>query len=110
MMDRLVLDNVIPPELRPQNGRRFAENLRSIINLDKYKLADAIDVVRRFYLAQANDFPRSVTLHQLAIVALKRASMLRVKRSQNKKHYYITDGMISLFPDAKELLPRVFIE
>lgn len=105
-IDDLVRSGTIPPELRPRNGRRFAENFRSMIDLQNNKFNIAIETVRRFYVEQGQNFPRSVTLNQLALVALRRASMLQKKRRE-PRYYYVTQEMISLFPDTKDLSPQV---
>ena len=106
MIDELVENGVIPRELRPSNGRRFAENLRGMIDLHSHKFANAIGTVKEFYTAQGENFPRSITLNQLALVALRRASMLQ-KRPRRPRYYYITEEMISLFPDTRDLAPQV---
>jgi ppGpp synthetase/RelA/SpoT-type nucleotidyltranferase len=106
MIDGLVENGVIPAELRPSNGRRFAENLRSMIDLHNHKFSDAIETIKQFYTEQGESFPRSITLNQLALVALQKASMLQ-KKPRRPRYYYITQEMISLFPDTRDLTPQV---
>lgn len=104
LIDDLVERGIIPSELRPSNGRRFAENVLRLIDLRRVKLHDVLAVLKKFFEGQAAAFPYSATLHQLALIALKRADMLAPHR--NKTFYYVTPELVSLFPDAATLEPR----
>jgi ppGpp synthetase/RelA/SpoT-type nucleotidyltranferase len=107
MIDDLVEDGTIPSEVRPNNGRRFGENLLSMIDLRKNKFEDAMEVIKAFYKSQGSAFPRSVTLNQVALIALKRAGMLAPPARNRPRYYYITQAMISLYPDAASIMPQV---
>jgi hypothetical protein len=106
MVDDLVKNGTIPPELRPNNGRRFAENLRGMMDLQNHQFIDAIQTVKQFYTDQKASFPRSLTLNQLALVALREASMLQ-RRHRQPRYYYVTEELISLFPRTRDLTPQV---
>lgn len=111
MIDALVADGTIPSELRPDNGRRLGENIYNSIRRNKRgEYSVPLGIVKRFLESQAGRFPRSVSLFQLAIVALHNAHLLEHGHERRPKRYYVTDELISLFPSAAHIPNRVNIE
>lgn len=107
MIDDLVEEGVIPKEMMPKNGRRLGENVYNSIDNSKRKdVRSKCNVIKNFISNQRGAYPRSVSIYQLAIVALFRDGSLN---KSSKKHYYVTDEMISLFPDAAKIPNRVEI-
>lgn len=110
MIDALVSSGVIPSELRPENGRRLGENIYLSIR-DRGKNYDrARSIIEAFLTAQRDTFPMSVTLFQLAAVALHDAQLLERGSARRPRQYYVTDELISLFPAAKTIPNRVAME
>ena len=108
MIDALVEAGVVPPEARPENGRRLGENIYNSIKRDlRRDYLRAINVVQRFLEAQSGKFPRSVSLYQLSIVALFEAKALDYGDPHRPRRYYVTDELISLFPSAANIPNRV---
>jgi ppGpp synthetase/RelA/SpoT-type nucleotidyltranferase len=111
MIDQLVSDGVIPSEMRPSNGRRLGENIYSAIRRDlRHHYTKHIKTIKEFLEAQKGKFPRSVSLFQLAIVALYDANALDHGNADRPRRYYVTDELISLFPHAASIPNRVKIE
>ncbi|WP_206453350.1 nucleotidyltransferase family protein [Aurantimonas marina] len=111
MIDQLVKDGVIPAEMRPSNGRRLGENIYSAIRRDlRSQYATPVDTIRQFMEAQKGKFPRSVSLFQLAVVALHDAKALDRGSAKKPRRYYVTDELISLFPSAATIPNRITIE
>lgn len=110
MIDGLVSAGVIPSELRPQNGRRLGENIYQSIR-DRAKNFDrAKTTIEAFLTAQRETFPMSVTLFQLAAVALHNAEILDRGSAGRPRQYYVTDELISLFPAAQTIPNRVTMD
>ena len=108
LIDELVMDGTIPQDLRPVNGRRLGENIYSSIRRDKRQMRDLWSkTIADFLKKQTGSFPRSVTLYQLAIVALMQANLLEYGRKGRYRQYYVTDDLISLFPSAAEIPNRI---
>ncbi len=111
MIDRLVSDGVIPSEMRPSNGRRLGENIYNAIRRDmRHQNAKHVKTIKEFLDAQKGRFPRSVSLFQLAIVALHGAKALDHGSATRPRCYYVTDELISLFPRAAAIPNRVRID
>jgi ppGpp synthetase/RelA/SpoT-type nucleotidyltranferase len=111
MIDQLVRDGVIPAEMRPSNGRRLGENIYSAIRRDmRHQFAKHLGTIKEFMEAQRGKFPRSVSLFQLAIVALHDTKALDHGNANKPRRYYVTDELISLFPSAATIPNRVKIE
>lgn len=100
MLDRLESDGVIPSESRPLNGRRLAENIYKSIRGRKNNYEKAIVEIERFMRNEADPFPVSVSLYQLSIVALLQSGLLD---ENNKRYYYVTKELITIFPNVKKL-------
>lgn len=110
MIDELVARGTIPAEFRPKNGRRLGENIYNAIKRDaRQDISVPITTIRHFFVAQAGKFPRSISLFQLAIVALQAANQLNVG-GRRPMHYYVTDELITLFPEAETIPNRVNVE
>jgi len=111
MIDGLVADGTIPSEMRPTNGRRLGENLLSAVHRNHRKdVTVASETIQDFFRPQAAHFPRSVSLFQLAIVALHDAKLLEHGSKTRPRRYYVTDELISLFPQAADIPNRITIE
>lgn len=111
MIDQLVRDGVVPSEMRPKNGRRLGENIYDAIHRDmRSQYAAPIETIRVFIEGQRDKFPRSVSLFQLAIVALHDAKALNHGTRTKPRRYYVTDELISLFPSAANIPNRISIE
>ena len=107
MVDRLIEAGVIPSESRPQNGRRLGENIFSSTRKDvRQQPRRLLTILEQFFVAQSEQFPRSVSLFQLAIVALYDAGALE----HVGRKYYVTDDLISLFPTAANIPHRISID
>ncbi len=109
MIDKLILDGVIPTDMRPKNARRVAENILNLIDR-KADNEKAIECVRMFYESLSPSFPRSISLTQLAIVALNKGKMLRENSSRKQNYYFISPELISMFPEGAEISPAVQID
>ena len=107
MIDKLISQNVIPPELRPVNGRRLGENIFSSIKDRRKNLDTAISHIEKFFRDESIKFPRSVSLFQMSLVALHRSNMLDI--TNKKRYYYITRDLISLYPDISSITHTVDI-
>ena len=107
-IDELVDKGVIPREVRPENGRRLGDNIYSSIKRDKRKDFKIISQkICAFISNQQGSYPRSVSVYQLAIIALFREGLLE---DWKKKYYYVTDEMITLFPESRNIPNRVKID
>lgn len=110
-IDQLVRDGVIPSEMRPSNGRRLGENIYQSIRQNlRHQPSLYTKVIRDFFEKQKFAFPRSVTLFQLAVVALHDAKSLELGSHAKPRRYYVTDELISLFPTAATIPNRVDID
>lgn len=110
MIDGLVADGVIPSELRPENGRRLGENIYNSIRGRRRNVAAGATAIKTFFEAQRDIFPRSVTLFQLAAVALHNANLLEHGDARKPRQYYVTDELITLFPIARAIPNVVAID
>ncbi|MBO6719379.1 MAG: hypothetical protein JJ913_15590 [Rhizobiaceae bacterium] len=102
MFDELVATRIIPSELRPVNGRRLGENVYNSIQNRRKNLSKAMEKIRDFATQQKDSFPSSVSLFQLSIVALHKEGLLETG-GRRKRSYYVTNELISLFPEAKSI-------
>lgn len=109
MMDDAIHEGIVPSVLRPKNGRRYAESVLSAMDLQNAKFSKALRVVRDFYTAQGSVFPLSVSLQQLAMVALHRAKSLNSGSKGRPRYHYVTPELVSLFPECKSIAPIVAI-
>ncbi|MBS9477422.1 RelA/SpoT domain-containing protein [Ancylobacter radicis] len=105
-IDELIYDGVIPSEMRPKNGKRLGENIYNSL-IEKNRIDAAIGVIDNFYRSLGSKFPRSVSLYQLAIVALYNAKLLDLK--SNKKRYYVSSELTSLYPQIEKIRNTVDI-
>jgi hypothetical protein len=111
MIDALVAEGTIPSEMRPSNGRRLGETIFSSIHRDyKRDCTKPREVIRLFIKSQGNSFPRSVSLFQLAIVALHEARLLDGGTTNRPRRYDVTDELITLFPSAALIPHRIKID
>lgn len=110
-IDKLVADGTIPSEMRPPNGRRLGENIFRSISVDKRKqYKKHLNQIKDFLVAQKEKFPRSVTLFQLAIVALHEANALEAGSPSRPRRYYVTDDLITLFPSAANIPNKIQLD
>jgi len=110
MIDELVGAGIIPSELRPENGKRLGENIYAAIRRDRRDdYQKAHDIIRQFIVGQKDVFPRSVSIFQLAIMALHEFNLLDYGSNRRPKMYYVTDELISLFPNAAAIKNKVNI-
>lgn len=108
-IDNLVREGTIPPEMRPPNGRRLGDNIYESIDNPDENLEPATDAILSLFREQAGRFPRSVSLYQLAVVALHRAMLLSIGAGERQRYYYVTDELTTLFPDAATIPNRIRI-
>jgi polyhydroxyalkanoate synthesis regulator phasin len=111
MIDQLVKNGVIPTDMRPNNGRRLGDNIYTAIQREKrHAYNKYVEEIRLFMEDQKEQFPRSVSLFQVAIVALHNAKALDRGSATKPRHYYVTDELISLFPSAAAIPNRITID
>lgn len=110
MIDALVTSGIIPSELRPKNGKRLGDNIYQSIRDRRSNFLLAHSTVKAFFEAQGPAFPISVTLFQLAIVALHEARLLNHGHPRRPRRYYVTDELISLYPAASTIPNRVVMD
>ena len=106
MIDTLVADKVIPKEFRPKNIRRCAENILSLVKSDVSTDA-AVEIVEIFIRSTGDSFPMSLSLVELASVGLYRRKMLSRRPHGGAKCFFVSDEMVSLFPESAGIGPRV---
>lgn len=105
-IDELVDNGAIPRELRPKNGRRLGDNIYSSIKWSERKDFKTIAGKICKFISEQTPYPRSISIYQLAIIALFQERMLD---ASDKRHYYVTDEMISLFPKSANIPNRIEI-
>lgn len=111
LVDRLVSEGIVPLEMRPANGRRLGENIYQSIKRDmRNNMKKPLETIETFFRSQAGMFPRSLSLYQLAMVALHQQEMLETGADGKARRYYVTDDLVSLFPAAKNIANRVVID
>lgn len=107
VIDKLIDDGIVPKEIRPQNGRRFGDNVyEAIVDPDK-NFDAAMAVIKQFLSSESGRMPRSVTLFQLITVALYKEHLLSFESNGRDRYYHITPELVGLFPDVAKIENRV---
>ncbi|HKY87045.1 MAG TPA: hypothetical protein VJL90_09815 [Pseudorhodoplanes sp.] len=101
MLEGLLQGGEIPAEMRPPNMKRTSENIYNLISDPRKNEAKAVKSIREFLISEAAA-AMSLSLTQLAIVALFRSKLLRMD-SGRPRYHFITPEMISLFPEATKV-------
>ncbi|MFN8828730.1 MAG: hypothetical protein ACK5W0_02545 [Labrys sp. (in: a-proteobacteria)] len=86
MIDSLVSDGTIPSSQRPSNGNSLGKNIYYSIQREKRKdISKVLDVIRSFFINQTGGFPMSLSVYQLAVIALKNSGYLNEKEKHGSR-------------------------
>ncbi len=103
-INKLFQDKKIPDELQPKDMSRFCDNLyRLLINVfEERQIKKTVKkVIQKIQSTKTNQIPRSISLFQYLISIL--ISEKIIDASINKYYWHITQEVISLYPELKNI-------